>query len=117
MVVVLGLLSTAVPGTGGRTLSYTEFKQLVRAGDVDAVVISNQRIRGTLKKGDQPIAVIRVDDPSLMADLEQHRVTVTGEIATNWWSSLLWLLPMMLLFFYWTRATQGAGPQGVLSFG
>jgi cell division protease FtsH len=117
MVVVIGLLSTAVPGTGARTLSYSEFKQLVRSDDVKTVIVSDARIRGTLKKDDQPIAVIRVDDPSLMAELEQHRVTVTGEIATNWSSLLLWLLPMMLLFFYWTRAMQGAGPQGALSFG
>jgi hypothetical protein len=67
-----------------RTVSYSEFKQMVRANDLEAVVIGDARIRGTLEKSDEPIVVIRVDDPALMAESDQHGVTVTGEITTNW---------------------------------
>jgi cell division protease FtsH len=116
--VAITLLSTIMPGMSARTVSYSEFKQMVRADEVATVVVSETRIRGTLKKFEQSISVIRVDDPALMSDLDQHGVKVTGEIASNWWSSLLvWLLPMMLLIFFWTRAMQGVGPQGALSFG
>jgi cell division protease FtsH len=117
--VLMGVLSTIVGGPAPRPVSYSEFKQMVRANDVVAVVITDVRIRGTLKKSDQPIVVIRVDDPSLMAELDQHSVKVTGEITTNWWSSLLvWLLPIVLLLVYWNRAMRGLGPgQGALAFG
>jgi cell division protease FtsH len=119
LMVLMGVLSTIVGGPAPRPVSYSEFKQMVRANDVVAVVITDVRIRGTLKKSDQPIVVIRVDDPSLMAELDQHSVKVTGEITTNWWSSLLvWLLPIVLLLVYWNRAMRGLGPgQGALAFG
>jgi hypothetical protein len=47
LVAVIGTLLSAVPV---RTVSYTEFKQMVRGGEVAAVVVSEVRIRGTLKK-------------------------------------------------------------------
>lgn len=117
--VVIGVLGTLATGGMPRSVSYTEFKQMVRAGEVAAVVVSESRIRGTLRKSDQPFVAIRVDDPALIGELEQHGVKVTGEIATDWWSSLLvWLLPMALLVFFWTRAMRGLGPgQGALAFG
>jgi cell division protease FtsH len=119
MAIVFGVLSTIVPSVTARTVSYTEFKQILRANEVASVVVSDSRIRGTLKKADQPIAVIRVEDPALIGELEQHGVQVTGEVSTNWWSSLVvWLLPMALLLFYWSRVMRGLGPgQGALAFG
>jgi cell division protease FtsH len=115
----LGFLNTFLPKTATRTVSYTEFKQMVRANEVESVVVTTSRVRGTLKKTAQTIAVIRVDDAALMEELEQHGVTVTGEIPINWFNSLvLWLAPMALLLFYWLLAMrrQEAG-QGALAFG
>jgi cell division protease FtsH len=115
----LGFLNTFLPDGATRTASYTEFKQMVRAGEVEAVIVTAARIRATLKGPDQPMVVVRVDDPALLADLEQHGVTVTGEVSTSWWTSRLFLLaPMVLLLFYWSRALRGMGAgQGVAAFG
>jgi cell division protease FtsH len=119
IMLAMGFLTTFLPNTATRALSYTEFKQMVRANEVKSVVVTASRVRGTLKKDGEPIAAIRVDDPALMEELEQHGVTVTGEIPLNWWNSLLlWLAPMVLLLFYWSRAMRGLGQgQGALAFG
>jgi cell division protease FtsH len=119
LVVMIAVISTLVPAATTRTVSYTEFKQKVRANEVQSVVVTASRIRGTLKQADQTISAIRVEDPGLIGELEQHGVQVTGEVETSVWSSVLvWLLPLALLFFYWSRATMGLGPgQGALAFG
>jgi cell division protease FtsH len=116
--IVFALVST-LSGGAARTVSYTEFKQMVRSNEVQSVVVGESRIRATLKTADQAITVIRVEDPALMGELEQYRVQVTGQVATNWWSSLLvWLLPLVLLFLLWSRSTAGLGAgQGALAFG
>jgi len=116
--VVLGVLATITTGGKTRSLSYTDFKEMVRAGKVAAVVISQERIRGTLKEAEQPFVTVRVDDPGLIAELEQQHVTLSGEIATNWWSSFVWLLPLVLLMLFWSLTLTRAGPaQGAMAFG
>jgi cell division protease FtsH len=117
--ILFAVIGTLLSGVPVRTVSYTEFKQMVRGGEVAAVVVSEVRIRGTLKKADQSIVAVRVDDPALIEELEQHGVTVTGETAAGGWSSLLvWLVPLAFLLFFWTRALGGVGPgQGALAFG
>jgi cell division protease FtsH len=119
ILLTIGVLNVVVPHANTRTVSYTEFRHRVRADEVASVVVTESRIRATLKTADEPLIVVRVEDPALLGELDQHGVTVTGEVVTNWWRALLvWLLPMVLLFFYWSRATRGLGAgQGALSFG
>jgi cell division protease FtsH len=61
---------------------------------------------------------VRVDDPSLMADLERHGVDVRGEIATDWWSVLgIWLVPLLFIVLLSSQALRSApGQGGVLAF-
>ena len=120
MLLVISAIGTLLPSVTARTIAYSDFKQMLRANEISSVVVSETRIRGTVKKGDQPIVTVRVDDASLMEELEQQRVTVTGETATaGWWSSLLvWVLPIVLVMFYWSRVMQAVGPgQGAIAFG
>jgi len=118
MIVVAILLGTLAGDMTGRSISYTEFKRLVRAGEVTGVLVSPTRIRATTKSNDVFVA-IRVDDPGLIEELEQRGVTVTGEAPADGWTSVvMWLLPLLLLTFFWTRAFGGASPgQGALAFG
>jgi len=103
-IMMIVLLSTLVPGTRGQSLSYTEFKHKVQANEVADVVINDVRIRGTFRKDDQPFDAIRIDDPSLVGELERHGVNVRGELATDWWSTLgIWLLPLLFIVF-WTQS-------------
>jgi hypothetical protein len=79
-VFVLSMLTT---GVTARSVSYTEFKQLVRSGKVEDVVISQERIRGTLKESKEPFSTVRVEDPGLLGELEQRGLAVKGEVASN----------------------------------
>jgi cell division protease FtsH len=111
------VIGTVLSGVAARQVSYSELKQLVRADEVAEVVINPTRVRAVLKKNDQPIAAVRVDDPSLIDELEQHGVKVTGEVPSGGWDWLPWLLPMALIVFMWTRGLRGLQGQGALSFG
>jgi cell division protease FtsH len=111
--VVIGVL---LSGTPVRQVSYTELKQLIRANEVAEIVIGPTMVRGSLKKDDQRVTAIRVDDPSLLADLEQHGVKVTGQQPSGSWDWLMWLLPIALILYMWTRGMQGLQGQGALSF-
>ena len=117
MATVVFVVGTLLSGVAVRSVSYTEFKQKLRAGEIVEVVVSEARIRGTLKSADR-VSAVRVDDPALLAELEQRGVTVTGEVQSGGWSFLVWLLPIALILYFWTRSMQGVGPaQGALSFG
>src|SRR3954449_8931312 len=67
---------------GGETISYSEFKQRVRDGVVQEVVVAEDRVRGIMKggpKGSHPFVAIRIEDPKLIEDLERSSVKVSGE--------------------------------------
>jgi cell division protease FtsH len=114
----IGVL-TIVAGRGtGRDVSYTEFRQRVQAGEVTDAVVGSSRIRWTHRSGDR-YTTIRVDDPSLVGDLEAHGVTVTGEVSSDAWTGLIWFLPILLLMVVGFRLMRegGVGGQGALAFG
>ena len=54
MLVVISVIGTLLPGVAARTVSYSDFKQMLRANEISSVVVSEPRIRGTLKKSDEP---------------------------------------------------------------
>ncbi len=111
------IVGTFLTGVSGRRVSYTEFKQLVRANEVVEVVVGPSRIRGSLKKNNEQVSAIRVEDPALIGELEGHEVKVSGEPPTGSWDWLLWLAMFALIFYMSTRGIRGLQGQGALSFG
>jgi hypothetical protein len=75
--VVFGLLTT-VTYAPPRPVPCTEFKQLVRSDKITAVTIGRERLRGTLREGEQQIVAFRIEDPGLVKELEDHHVTATA---------------------------------------
>src|SRR5206468_649193 len=72
---LLGLAQMYYLTPGGRSIPYSEFKSLIRNGQVEDVSISDQAIRGTLKQGDansKQFTTTRVEDPKLTEELEAH---------------------------------------------
>jgi len=113
--VVLATVVTIDPGS--RDVSYSEFKSLVRAGDVTAVLVGPSRVRGTLKSK-ETVAAVRVDDPKLIDELEARGIAITGETPSAGWGSLLvWILPFLILLPLWMGAGRGLGSQGAVAFG
>ncbi|OFV94367.1 MAG: cell division protein FtsH [Acidobacteria bacterium RIFCSPLOWO2_12_FULL_65_11] len=124
---VLGLAQAYFLTQTGQSIPYSEFKVLLKDGQVVDVTIGEQMIHGTLK---QPAAndpkqlkqfiTTRVEDPKLTEELESRGVKYTGEVASRWLMDLMgWLLPLIFLVAIWAflfRRMSGA-EGGIMSFG
>jgi cell division protease FtsH len=107
----------------GETISYSDFKSLVRDGKVQEVTISEDRIRGALKtEGSarpKTFSAVRVEDPKLPEELETRGVKYTGEIASRWITEVLgWVIPLLFIVGLWTffLRRMGGAEGGVMSF-
>jgi cell division protease FtsH len=122
LLLVLGIAQAYYMTPPGRTIPYSEFKQLVKNGEVAEIAIGDQAIRGTLKQGDaktKAFTVTRVEDPKLTEELEARGVKYTGEVMNRWLPELLgWVIPLLFLVgiwgFFFRRMSGAEG--GVMSF-
>jgi len=119
-------------------ISYSDFKQAVAAGKIDEVVIGATGIHGRFKIDNDPPPVagavttppmpspparartappasrtfdtVRVEDPELLRDLNQHGVRVTGVVESTFWrDAMSWLLPIALLVVFWALIARRLG--------
>ena len=109
--------------SGGETISYSDFKTLVREGKVQEVTLSEDRVRGLLKlvgsEKPKPFTAVRVTDAKLPEELEQHGVKYTGEVANRWLSDVVgWIIPLLFIVGLWTffLRRMGGAEGGVMSF-
>ncbi|MBI3492087.1 MAG: ATP-dependent metallopeptidase FtsH/Yme1/Tma family protein [Acidobacteria bacterium] len=122
LLIVLALAQVYFVQPSGRSIPYSEFKALVRSGQVAEISISDQVIRGTLKDSDKQKAqftTTRVEDPKLAEELDAKGVKYTGEAANRWLPDLLgWVLPLLFFIgiwgFFFRRMSGAEG--GVMSF-
>jgi cell division protease FtsH len=120
-------------------LSYSDFKALLRAGKVADLSLGPRAISGTLKpeglegllpkeklaelqkagKGEHRFATVRVDDPTLIQELEASKVRFAGQLENTWVSTLLsWILPALIFFGLWgVFMKRMGGASGVLAIG
>jgi cell division protease FtsH len=104
------------------TIPYSQFKQYVAEGSADDLTIGPENITGTLKFGerepDQRFTTIRVNDPDLVKDLDDRRVSYTGHYESKFLRSILsWVIPIGIFFLIWRFAMKKMGPgMGVMSF-
>jgi cell division protease FtsH len=112
-----------VLGRGSTTvIPYSEFKQALEQGQVREVVISPTDIRGTIAKANQTedFSTVRVDDPQLVAQLEQKGVKFTGKMANTLFGQVLsWILPIVIMIAIWnfTMRRMNIGGAGILNVG
>ncbi len=117
--------------SGQETLSYSEFKDAVSAGQVVSCQVGAERIRGLVRRdgtsakrqisGDKSTSIIevgfqtvRVDDPKLFDDLHAAGVEVTGVRPSIWPQLILsLLLPLGLLALFWFYILKRAGGTGL----
>ena len=104
------------------TIPYGQFKQYLAEGNVSKLTIGPENVTGTLKEKDkkpgQEFTTIRVDDPGLVKELDEHRVDYSGRYESKFLSSILsWILPIGIMFLIWRFAMKKMGPgMGVMSF-
>jgi cell division protease FtsH len=122
LLLMLGVVQAYFMTPVGRSIPYSDFKQMVKNGEVAEISIGDQSIRGTLKNGDaksKAFTVTRVEDPKLTEELEAKGVKYTGEVLNRWLPELLgWVIPLLFLVGIWGfffRRMQGA-EGGVMSF-
>lgn len=78
------------------TIPYSQFKQYVVEGNVGKLTIGPENITGTLT-GDsvQKFITIRVNDPDLVKELDEHKVNYSGHYESKLLSTLLsWIIPI-----------------------
>jgi cell division protease FtsH len=106
-------------------LPYSRFQELLKAGQVERIAISENLIQGTLK---QPLedGIVRFRttrvDPAFAQDLSQYNVVFDGAIENTFLRDLLsWVLPVLLFFGVWwfmiRRLAEKQGMGGLMSVG
>jgi len=124
ILLLLALVQTYFLVPGGRSMSYSEFKTLLKEGKVAEVVVGEDTIRGTLKavgndKKPQPFSTTKITDPNLVSELDQAKIKYSGEPVSRWLSMLLTSIVPILFFvglwsFFFRRL--GSAEGGVMSF-
>jgi cell division protease FtsH len=100
-------------------LEYSEFRALLRNGQVERVAVSENYIVGRLKEPLEPDGPRRFHTtrvaPDFAAELEQYGVVYDGEVESNVVGNVLsWLLPIgLLLGFWWFVIRRMAARQGL----
>lgn len=120
-------------------IQYSSFKSDLREGKILSCVITIEEIRGFYRRGvdgketdssqtqlfgaaedstnrGRQFITVRVDDPDLVKELEEHKVAFTGKADNGWWQNLLllWVLPMLVLLAIWSFFARRMNPQGGL---
>jgi cell division protease FtsH len=139
-VTVVMLLQEFFGRQHAQPIAYSEFKQLLRAGKLAEVALTDQLITGTVNadglegilpktqadaigKGQGPhrFTTVRVDDPQLVADLDAAKVSYAGQVESKWLATLLsWVVPALVFFALWSfliRRMGMGGHGGVLEIG
>jgi len=141
---LLVLLQSLFMGSHVETLDYSEFKALLRAGNIARVTLGTPYLRGELrtegieqllpkdkvarivkttgqedKSGLHAFAAVRVDAPALVQELEAAKVPYTGKIENTWLTTLLsWVVPAVMFIGLWGFLLRRLGPQqGLMSIG
>jgi len=130
----------ATPHT--QTITYSQFKELVEKGLVENIAIGERIIHGTVKgeaiklifppdklkdapqevkegKKPHPFNTVRVEDPTLTADLQKARIPFLGELSNTWFSTILsWVVPTVIFFLLWGYLMKKMGGQsGLMQIG
>ncbi|EAU00954.1 MULTISPECIES: ATP-dependent zinc metalloprotease FtsH [Campylobacter] len=85
-----------------KVIPYSEFKDMLKAKQINEVAISDSTIRAA--GHDKMVYIVkRVSDPTLISLLEQNNVAYSAYSDTNWFTELLfsWVLPVFIFFGIW----------------
>jgi cell division protease FtsH len=106
------------------TIPYSQFKQYIAEGTLGKLTIGPENINGIIKgQGkmpgqDQAFTTVRVNDPDLVKDLDNHKVDYSGHHDSTFLRSFLsWIFYMGIFFLVWRYLMKRIAPgMGVMSF-
>ncbi|MES2150447.1 MAG: hypothetical protein V4508_11740 [Pseudomonadota bacterium] len=132
----LSLVQLIIGQARVQPIAYSEFKQLLGAGQVRQLRLAPQLITGSFGRdqaakvlppqrfnarrcdanGQCKFSTVRVADPALIGQLEHAAVQFEGEADNTWWPTLLgWVFSMLMLLWVLglsRQAAQRSGPAG-----
>ena len=117
--VLLGLAQVYFMAPAGRSIPYSEFKNLLKQGQVAEVTIGEQQIHGKVKQEPREFTTTRVEDSKLTEELEAKGVSYKGELTNRWLPELLgWIVPLLFFLGIWGFffRRMGGAEGGVMSF-
>jgi len=102
-------------------ISYSEFKEALRANKIQDITITPETISGEreTEKGLRKFQTVRVEDSDLVKELETSKIKYTGKVESKWLMNILsWIIPLVFFFFIWRILFSRIGPEtSVMSFG
>jgi len=102
-------------------ISYSEFKEALRANKIQDITITPETITGEreTEKGPRKFQTVRVEDSDLVKELETSKIKYTGKVESKWMMNILsWIIPLVFFFFIWRILFSRIGPEtSVMSFG
>jgi cell division protease FtsH len=102
-------------------ISYSEFKEALRANKIQDITITPETISGEreTEKGPRKFQTVRVEDSDLVKELETSKIKYTGKVESKWLMNILsWIIPLVFFFFIWRILFSRIGPEtSVMSFG
>lgn len=128
IIAILGVLliqSLYSQYTKVQPIPYSKFHELLDQDRIAEIAITENHIYGSLKEqsadGLKDFVTTRVE-PELAEKLDEHQVTYTGVVQSNWVRDLLsWVLPMAIFFGIWLfiirRMNPGGMSGGLMSIG
>lgn len=124
------------------TISYSEFKVLLKEGLISDLVITKERIEGKFLEGAQDrllslrgekdegkikrlkaikiFFVTRMEDPELVKDLSERGIRYTAKQEVTWFKTLFsWIIPIFILVALWGYLLRrmGAPGEGLMAIG
>lgn len=120
------LLQMYLMNPGVRDITYSEFKKMVKEGNVLECHISHMTIRGKLREmargstKNAAFVTTRVEDPDLVKDLESMGVRYAGHYENPWLRTFFfsWVMPLLILFVIWRFVFKRFGPaSSIMTFG
>jgi len=133
VLVVMLVAQYALLGQQIETIGYSQFKTLVKKGQVTDVAVRDKTIGGSIKVdgmkevfsseklkelGDRtkqplPFVVVRVEDARLTAELEEAGIPFKGETTSDWFPAVLsWVVPVIIFFVLWSFLFKRIGGAG-----
>jgi cell division protease FtsH len=117
------------------TISYSEFKTLLKESLINDLVVTTTAIEGKFVKGAQDrlitirkmqeetikkrlqeiqiFVVIRMEDPDLVKELTEKGVSYTAKQEITWFKTLLsWIIPMLIFIAIWGYLLKRMGAAG-----
>ena len=122
LIVLLLLVMSRYLGDQVESLAYSDFRQWVIEGQVEACHVGSEIISGTYYvDGDRrSFSVTAVDDPGLVDLLVEHEVRFSGKAEVTWFTTLMsWILPALIFVGIWMVMARrmGGGSGGLMSIG